>query len=399
MIELFKVKKECCGCGACEKACPVSAISMEEDECGFQYPVINSSKCIECKKCLRTCNFKENFEDHVGGEKKAFAAAGKGDATRSSSGGIGAIFASKRLENGVVYGCAFEKGFKVIHKRAETVEEAESFKGSKYVQSDPMNTFAEVRKDLGDGKNVLYIGTPCQIAGLYGYLGYKNAGDSKVPENLLTVDLVCHGVPSQKMFNGFLEELGKRYGIVEQFTFRDKDIGWGKDGSFTYNDELLKKKKKKIYAALEPYTFFFDKCSLFRESCYSCPFTGTNRPADITICDFWGVEKEHPDFYKTHHLGVSGVICNTQKGLEFFELCKDQLDFEESTFEKIARGNTQLRKPSVDPEDGAKKLFAEKGYMGLRELYDWNVDFMAKTKAVIKSNIPWRIKMVLKRRR
>nr|MCR4903058.1 Coenzyme F420 hydrogenase/dehydrogenase, beta subunit C-terminal domain [Butyrivibrio sp.] len=194
---LFENKKDCCACGACLNICPKQAISMHEDEYGFIYPVVDEKLCIGCGACKKDCSYQNKDETNVPLECYAAVSKNKDQAKRSASAGIFSALATKTLLNGgVVYGAAFDKAWNVNHISIGSADELYKLQGSKYTQSNTGKTFSEVKKALIEGKNVLYSGTPCQIAGLKGFLG-------KDYNNLLTVDIVCHGVPNNKMFKEY----------------------------------------------------------------------------------------------------------------------------------------------------------------------------------------------------
>ena len=221
-IVLFEDKKDCCGCGACMNKCPKKAITMCEDEAGFVYPVINEELCVKCGACQKACGFKSEITGDTSFEQKVFAFSSKDDVviTTSASGGAFAEIAKKVLteKNGVVYGSISEnrdKDWKVHHTRIDNINDLSSLQGSKYVQSEIGTTYSDVKQDLSEGRFVLFSGTPCQIDGLNHYLG-------KQYDNLLTVDIICHGVPSRKLYTDFLRSQEEKLGCkIDRFVFRD----------------------------------------------------------------------------------------------------------------------------------------------------------------------------------
>lgn len=324
MIDLFKEKQDCCGCTACINICPKSAISMTSDEEGFRYPQIDKTQCNECGLCKKVCAFQngydtaENFKTpHV------YAVKHRDEKVRmnSSSGGAFTAISDYILNlNGVIYGVAFDEKFNVIHQRAETMKETELFRGSKYVQSDLKNIFQRLRADLADGRWVLFTGTPCQAAGLNSFL--LNTDKSK----LLICDLVCYGTPSPLIWKEHVRFLEKKMKSgVDEYYFRSKVKGWlistvqvkFKNGKCDYKSALSQAHK----------TLFFSG-NMMRPSCYNCKYTNFNRPSDISIADFWGIEKHMPEFFDNK--GVSLVLVNSQKGRNVFETIITSIEYRES---------------------------------------------------------------------
>lgn len=400
MLEIFKDKKDCTGCTACEESCPVKAITMQPSETGHLYPAIDAEKCIGCGNCMQV---HERRVSVAGIEEKqpviAYGAKEKETNTASASGGIAGLLAADTVENrGVVYGAVFNSAFHVHHIRCAMSDSFSRLSGSKYVQSDLEDIFCYVRADLEAGIPVMFTGTPCQIEGLKAYL-------NKDYENLLTVDIVCHGVPSQRMFDDYLKTLTAHYSKwteITGFTFRDKSSGWGIDGKITltsYPQPCTDGDTfhKKLWASKEPYFYYFLNGSLYRESCYVCPFTSVHkRPADITLCDFWGIEKVNPDFNAEN--GVSGILCNTAKGAEAIARILDKCEWFETTPENIAAGNTQLRTPSVNSNPAVLKAYAEKGWDGVIEEYN-KEPWLKRHSSQIKRLVPKKIKEKYKQAR
>lgn len=220
---LFESPSHCCGCGACAAGCPKGAITMSEGKDGFVLPVIDSDLCIGCGACTRACGLNRGIGSNSAGP--FFAAVGRGDVSESASGGVfGAVARELISSGGVAYGASYEREgntLRVLHSRAASVDELSPLLNSKYVQSDAGVCFADVKADLREGRQVLFCGTPCQVAGLRGFLGRDY-------QNLTTIDLVCHGVPSGRMFADCVEGYGKQLGSpVVDFRFRCKRKGWG----------------------------------------------------------------------------------------------------------------------------------------------------------------------------
>lgn len=387
-IVLFDEKEKCCGCGACMNVCPKKAISMQEDKYGFLYPQIDVNVCIKCGACQRACHFQHKTEVNV--PIQTFAACSKSDRIlkNSASGGAFATLAKKTLVNGgVVFGAAFDESWTVCHICIESVDELHRLQGSKYVQSSIGITYQQVKRLLKERRHVLYSGTPCQIAGLYGYLG-------KDDENLLTVDLICHGVPNRRMLQDYL----KTFGEVEYFTFRDKSLGWGINGKVVIKGN---KRSQKLWQSASPYLYYFTQGLIYRDSCYKCKYTCKHRPADITLGDYWGIEKQHPEYLGKSGFdtkkGISVMIANTEKGVAAIRSCVHFLEIKYSTFEKAAAGNAQLARTTTKRPQRQEilELYAQQGWGAVEERFKRKIG-IKKYSSVIKAHIPVCCKKILK---
>lgn len=354
-IYLFEGEKNCSGCAACLNICPKDAIYMQEDEMGFLYPRIDEKKCIRCGKCQQVCNYQKG---KIGkNTKKTYAGMALDDniLINSSSGGIFATIAKAVLmDKGTVFGCSLElhkDGLHPEHIRIENINEIHKLQGSKYVQSNIGNVYRLVSMDLRQGKFVLFSGTPCQVDALYGFLGKKDY------PNLFTIDIICHGVPSERMFIDYIHAFEERLkGKIINISFRDKRDGWGLKGAVEYLNKRGKKRRHSLPISLSSYYKLFLTSEIYRESCYSCKYAGNKRVGDITLGDYWGIELEHPDALIENggvidsHKGVSCILINSEKGEKMLhKMCRD-LSIQESTFEKAAHQNGQLNKPSVYTE-------------------------------------------------
>ena len=277
MLEIEN-KEKCSGCHACYSVCPTKAIEMVKDEKGFKYPVIDQPKCVNCHLCEKTCPIIN--KKIVDNEPKAYSCYNKNNEVRSksSSGGIFTLIASKILEkNGVVFGASFNNKFMVEHIYVEKEEELYKIRGSKYLQSIIGDSYKQAKKFLEEGRYVLFTGTPCQIEGLLSYL-------NKDYENLITQDIICHGVPSPKVWNKYLEYREKEDGEIPlEINFRSKENGWKNYNlKFRYNGHEYKNNQN-----TDKYMQAFLKNVSLRESCYNCSFKKINRLSDITLADFW----------------------------------------------------------------------------------------------------------------
>lgn len=350
---LFDSAQQCCGCTACMAVCPTGAISMETDAEGFYYPKINSQKCVNCGKCRSVCSFQNGYNKNT--VLDAYAIKHKDEKIRlSSRSGAAFILISDAVleQGGAVYGAAFEDDFSVSHRRADTKTERDAFKGSKYVQSHPNNTFSEVKHDLDSGKTVLFSGTGCQVGGLLSFLEKTKTS----AENLFTVDLVCHGVPSNKVWLDFLDYTRRKNGAksVTKADFRDKSFGWAPHFESVWTDG--EKHSSKDYAML------FYANHILRPSCYECIYANCERPSDFTLADFWGVDSIVPDF--NDDKGVSLFFVNTQKGQKLFDSVKQGCEYKAVEAERCTKPNPNLRRttPKPNDRDAFWKMYAEKGF-------------------------------------
>ncbi len=302
---------QCSGCSACCAVCSKEAIKMKPDELGFMLPVVDETKCIDCGLCTMICPFhklsenrptKEEFNQHY------FALRVNSDEQLLASQSGGAFYLLSQIvlnEHGVVYGASMDDDFAVRHIRAIDAQERDKMRGSKYVQSDISGIIKRVREDLKAGSTVLFSGTPCQIAGL------KSAVSKELQNRLYTVDLVCNGVASPRMWRDYISYLSGIYGgKVESAKFRDKRFGWHKAVE-TY---IVKGKLKKR----ETFMKLYHEHLMRRESCFECPFANFSRQGDLTIGDFWGIEAINEEFNDGR--GLSLMIINSEKGHRLFRL-------------------------------------------------------------------------------
>lgn len=329
MMLAYKDKGQCAGCTACMNICPHNAINMQTDREGFFYPVTNEELCTNCGLCRKICPFLNTniISDHFT-QPKVYAVKNRDDKVRmnSSSGGLFTAISDYILSNnGVIYGAAFDDQLRVCHQRAENTEKRNKFRGSKYVQSDLQGIFKDIKADLTKGRQVLFTGTPCQTAGLNTYLHNSY-------ENLYLCDLVCHGTPSPIIWKEHLDFMVNRYGKkITAYNFRTK---WrGINVSITFEDGKIINNKYDLLT----YINIFHSHAALRPSCYNCHFTNYYRPSDITIGDFWGIEKCMPKFEDDK--GVSLVLVNSSKGLELFQSINNKLEYRESNTKDCLQPN------------------------------------------------------------
>ena len=330
-------KTKCCGCHGCMNVCPTGAITMEEDSYGFKYPHVDEIKCINCGLCEKVCPIINNKT--IDNEPKAYGCYNKNEEVRlnSSSGGIFTLIAEEIIsKNGVVYGAAFDNEFSLKHIRVDNVNDLEKLRTSKYLQSTIGDTYKECKKDLDEGKYVLYTGTPCQIEGLLSYL-------MKDYDNLYTQDIICHGVPSPKVWKHYLNyRKNVDQDTPNNINFRNKDDGWKLFNlKFTYdNKHYSRNQKNDVYMKA-----FLNNIDL-RDSCYNCSFKKENRLSDITLADFWGVQNIAPEI--DDNKGTSLIIVNSNKGHDLFESIKDNLIIKDVEFNFVEKTNSSFVK-SVAP--------------------------------------------------
>lgn len=352
MESVYDLEKNCCGCTACYSICPVSAISMEEDEKGFKYPVINQELCINCKKCINVCPLKKELKKVT--NQYVYALKNKDEKIRidSSSGGFFTEIAKKIIEKkGVVYGAIFNNECNVVHQEITTMEDIEKLRGSKYVQSEMGEIYKKVEKNLKEQKNVLFSGTPCQIFGLTKYLGRDY-------QNLITCDLICHGVPSPKIFKEHKKFIEQKYkNQIENINFRYKMKKHVND----INIEFTDKKNYTKTCNEDNYYFLFLKNYMLRESCYNCHFSNTNRISDITMGDFWGINRTIKDF--DDGKGVSLIIINSQKGLEIYNNIKDKFYCKESNIKDCLQPNLEHATQKTNGADIFWNTYHKSGYV------------------------------------
>ena len=306
----------CSGCGACASICPKACISMTVDGEGFAFPSVDSQKCIECGTCLKRCPVGNRG---LFGSKPldSFALQDKDceSLQKSTSGGAFACIARNVLElGGVVFGAAYDESLNVSHIAVTELADLSKLQGSKYVSSDLKDSYKRIKAYLKDGRRVLFSGTPCQVAGLKSFLGDN-------PDMLLTVDLVCHGVPSQKLFRKYIQWLGEKKGFpVQSYIFRSKKFfGWSHGGAY-FNG----KKMYPVNPFCDPYYASFLRGELSRKSCYSCKFANMNRQGDFTLGDFWDIGDIKADKSFKREMGLSMLLVNTSKGKNWMEQNKIQ---------------------------------------------------------------------------
>lgn len=389
MITVLEEMDKCVGCSSCAQRCIKKCITMKPDNEGFLFPDIDQGNCNDCGACRKACPV---FDNNIGSFAKAtlddkpkptnvYACWNNNDETRlkSSSGGLFSLFAENTIkEGGAVFGAAFDDEFQVHHTCVRNIDALDTQRGSKYVQSTIGNNFLEVEVLLKAGNKVLFAGTPCQIAGLKAFLG-------KEYDKLLTIDLACNGVPSPKIWSMYLEYMKDLYkSNIKHISFRNKKDGWTKssmkidfDNGKTYIENVYK----------ETYFLGYGKGIFNRKCCYKCNFKLKNTKSDITLADFWGVEKLQGIPIRDNK-GVSLLISNTTKGSTALSDIKCYTNIYESLFEEAVKGNPRLLTSCSMPEAREKFFKAIKtgsSFQKLRHKYMNNYGLTYKIKVAAKS--------------
>lgn len=393
---ISKISENCCGCSACAHSCPIGCISMKGDAEGFIRPFVDRSRCVNCGKCLAVCpeinqekehSFFDPSKAHITGfrfnvDPKALR--------RSASGGAFYALAKKAIDmGGHVFGAAFDETLTVRHIEATDMKNVARMQNSKYVQSDLGNTFSRIREllDCSDVPIVLFSGTPCQCAGLKRFLG------KEVPEKLILVDFICHGVPSPLLFKKYLSwkeaHIGEK---ITKFDFRTKLIGgWNCNGRIVAFMRFNKKIRPNV---VDPYMTNYLSASDYAEACYQCEFATKGKSADITLGDFAGVREEYSDFFSKE--GCSIVLTPTLKGEKFLESILKNCETIDVDFARIAPYAPCLTQPVERP--AARNTL----YKGILEMDD--VAFVDKRllprsrlKRIAAFFFPYRLKRMLKK--
>lgn len=387
--DILKSKSDCCGCEACMNVCPLSAISMKCDEYGFLYPQIDQKRCNHCGKCLKVCDFSNRIIC-LRNPLAAYAVINKDMdmLKRSASGGAFGAIAKYVLENGgVVFGCAWNDNMEATHIAIRDVKELHRLQSSKYVQSRINFTYREVEKCLREGLLTLFSGTPCQVGGLLSYLG-------KEYENLITVDLICHGVPNAEMLRGYLKCLEEKlHGKIVDVNFRDKFNGWSSLLSIKYI-YINRIKNAKIHNSESSYYHHFLYGNICRDSCYQCIYAKPSRIGDFTLGDYWGYEKSHP--YLNSRYGVSLLLTNTEKSRTTLDAVSNEMIIQETDYNVAKQYNARLNRPTEIHRDREVILrcWRTDGVLGLS--YTINTSKIHHFINLIKIYMPYSLKRIIK---
>lgn len=413
MIEI-KDKKDCCGCHACVSICAKHCITMQADEEGFLYPIVDKDVCTDCGLCEKVCPVINQSEPRK--PLKVYAAKNKDEEIRrqSSSGGIFTLLAEKVInEGGVVFGARFDEDWNVIHAWTDTIEGIAAFRGSKYVQSTIGDTYRETKDFLKQGRKVLFSGTPCQIAGLKKYL-------RKDYDNLLTVDVVCHGVPSPLVWRAYLDEtreqlraqrgVGKKsvplsmdeLPVVTGISFRDKTNGWKKYGfrlryaaskaaENMVSAPLYKEEKEMLQPFTENVFMRGFLANLYlRPSCYACAARSGKSGSDISLADYWGVKAYHPEFADDKGIGL--LLINTLEGERMYEKTNKADVATQYEFGLEANPCIEI---SVKQPENRNAFWKEYSHSGIGAIGNYMSPSASKVKSFLKKIIN-KIKRILK---
>ena len=383
--------EHCTACEACAQRCPKQCISMVGGEFDFLYPQVDLNNCIDCHLCEKVCPIQAERAHPV--QQRAYAAVHKDTSILKSSTSGGACSALANvviMHNGIIYGVEMDNDFVVHHIRVSSSSDLSKLRGSKYLQSRVGTAFQDAEQDLKNGKQVLFSGTPCQIDGLKHFLG-------KEYENLVTVDIVCHGVGSQAYFNKFLTTLTAKWPETKGLLFRSKTFaGWScASGSVLLNDQNGKEVEKPFYSHENYYYQFFLQGDIYRRSCYTCKYANLDRPGDLTLGDFWGVEKLKLSL--NTYDGCSLLICNTEKGRQLLERVND-LQLEEVPVDKAIQQNGQLQHPSLLRAKRAQRLIDYETKTGSEIAASYyRLEKKSVLKGAIKKMIPYSMKALARR--
>lgn len=329
-------ENECTACAVCQQICPHNAIEMVANDKGFLYPQINTQQCIQCLLCEHKCPILKP-ERKVNNEPQIYACWNKNEKIRqnSSSGGAFSAIAEYILsQNGYVWGAAYDKNLKLVYQYACIPKDLAKLRKSKYIQCEVGNAFKEIKKQLSENKTVLFVGTSCHIRGLYSYI------PQEITHNLITVDFICHGVPSQAVFRKYINWLEKKYDDkLTDFNFRDKRYGW--DNGILTIGKFQKTGEQKFMN--DENSFFYGMLhNLFiRPCCHECTSNGLKREADFTIADFWGIGRnEKFPYEKEKNKGISLLALNSDKAqIIFHKGIKNKIYYIKRTLEEAHQGN------------------------------------------------------------
>ena len=421
MINIVE-KYLCCGCEACVQACPKHCISFDADQEGFRYPVVSQKQCINCGLCEKVCPVinQSNAREPL----HSYAAKNNCEVERlkSSSGGVFIMLAKKTIgEGGVVFGARFDDKWNVVHSYTETIDGIKPFMGSKYVQSRIGDSYIKVREFLLVGRKVLFSGTPCQITGLKRFL-------RKDYDNLLTVDLICHGVPSPAVWQQYLEEIKENAHLgvnsvslplnppisecealasgreveIKSISFRDKRLGWKKFSfALTLAEASADGKKNTVSLSQihdnDPYFLGFNDFNLYlRPSCMKCPTRDLRSGSDITLADFWGIETLKPEL--DDDKGISVIMTNTNKG----QLMVQSLGIElhSVSFTDIVSRNSSIKMNSIPTPLSGNEIFVYRKWFSTKRdyfFYDSKRNVIERVKLLGKPSFKQLIRSFLKK--
>lgn len=371
-------KAKCSGCWACQNVCPMQCIDMVEDEEGFHYPKVDVDSCIECHKCEKACpELKPRLDDHL--PLKSYVVQQKDPAIlrQSTSGGFFSAIAKYTInQSGVVFGAAFDQDMILHHQAAESLKDCAKFRGSKYVQSLVGETYRQMEDYLKRGRQVVFSGTPCQIAGLNGFLGNKKY------ENLITVDVVCRGTPTPRLLKKYLSYYsGVFRDKVTDYRSRDKHYGYDYSTATIFFEDSKNQYHKGKESDLMLGLYF--KNLISRPSCYQCHFKTINRHSDITIFDCWNAPAVFNEFSRK---GATNVFIHTKKGLNIFDKLKPDFVWAESETNRQIENDGVMIKHCVPENPMRQQFFHDLHLMSIPEIERkyYPQTFWVKTKSFMK---------------
>lgn len=380
-------KANCCGCEACVQVCPQRCIRFEQDDEGFYYPKIDTEECIDCGLCEQVC--PELHQNEARRPIEVLAAINKDEDVRmsSSSGGVFTLLANQVIDaGGAVFGVRFDENWQAVFDCAETCEQVAAFRGSKYVQARVGNNFVRCKQLLDEDRQVLFSGTPCQIAALHRFL-------RKSYDNLLTVDFICHGVPSPKVWERYLDEtVPEGLKAIDDIRFRDKCTGWKRASiSIDYTEHENVHTLTSLFTE-NIFMRAFLANLILRSSCHHCPAKAGRSGSDITIGDFWGVEQEKPQMDDDR--GTSVVMIRTDKGNH--ALRRKDLKEEPATYEVVVKTNTAME-TSVKVHPRRDMFFSANNSENMQTLVErcLMLTNLQKVKNLARKPI-WMVKMILR---
>ena len=353
----------CCGCSACSQVCPKHCITMIADVEGFLYPSIDSDECVKCGLCYDTC-----LINNISLRKPSlvYGVQAKNEIVQytSSSGGAFTTIAQWAILHGyIVYGAVYKSDFSyVYHCAIHSMEELARIQGSKYVQSNICNTYIEVKRELLKGNKVLFSGVGCQIQGLKNFL-------KKEYDDLLLIDILCHGVPSPKLYEDYIKAVKYKFGPIAELNMKDKEEGWGKQHlKFLFRNPriIIPREIADLWNNI-----FYSRVAL-RPSCYHCMFATIERCGDISLGDYWGIEEYYPKFYDNR--GVSLMLINTSKGHDIIHNLKCDFRLQLTSLEQCMQPILQRPTPMAEWRRQFWYSYLRYGFEDIAYMY-WRVSF------------------------
>ena len=377
-------KTECCGCLACIDACPTTCITKTIDEEGFVYPVINdTSKCVHCNNCVKTCPISNSSAQPFSNQICTYGWHTDTKVRKGSSSGAASVaimHACSEAGYTKFYGAIYGDNFKVEHCSVDSINDIEVFAESKYCQSDSSNIYRDIKNDIHSGCKVVFIGTPCQVTAISNFL---NKVERK---KVLGVSLICHGVSSPAIFHKYINETEKLYNAhLTRIKFRD--VQKNTNGKMSWNYTSLYFDNGTVKTSNEDlYSLMFGVGMINRPSCFQCPFTNTNRKADITIGDFWGAEDYKSELTEELPFGISVLITHTEKANDLLPAIRNYMKLEDiSINQAIGKKQPQLSYPMKEPSN--RKRFILKSLSGSFISCAKKEKLLFKAKRFIKSRI------------